>query len=94
MTVREVISHSAYTRLPAAWSGAQKAAHVDRVIQLMNLSHVQHSVIGDEARRGISGGERKRTNVASELAANPALLFLDEPTTGLDSSAALSVRAD
>ena len=35
--------------------------------------------------RGISGGERKRLNIGCELIAAAALMFLDEPTTGLDS---------
>lgn len=35
--------------------------------------------------KGVSGGERKRTAVGVELITNPNLIFLDEPTTGLDS---------
>ena len=41
--------------------------------------------------RGVSGGERKRTNMGMELIVSPAILFLDEPTTGLDASTANSV---
>lgn len=41
--------------------------------------------------RGISGGEKKRTNIGMELIIDPAVLFLDEPTTGLDASTANSV---
>uniref|UniRef100_A0A671QH35 ATP-binding cassette, sub-family G (WHITE), member 2a n=1 Tax=Sinocyclocheilus anshuiensis TaxID=1608454 RepID=A0A671QH35_9TELE len=41
--------------------------------------------------RGVSGGERKRTNIGMELIIDPPVLFLDEPTTGLDASTANSV---
>ena len=41
--------------------------------------------------RGISGGERKRTSIGMELIIDPPVLFLDEPTTGLDASTANSV---
>jgi ABC-type multidrug transport system ATPase subunit len=34
--------------------------------------------------KGISGGERKRTSIGVELITDPYLIFLDEPTTGLD----------
>jgi len=35
--------------------------------------------------KGVSGGERKRTSIGVELITNPHMVFLDEPTTGLDS---------
>jgi ABC-type multidrug transport system ATPase subunit len=38
--------------------------------------------------RGISGGERKRVAIGIEMLNNPKILFMDEPTTGLDSKAA------
>jgi len=63
LTVEEVIKHSADTRLPADWTSAQRAALVDKVIDVLGLQRVRKSIIGglDEtgSRRGISGGERK-----------------------------------
>lgn len=47
--------------------------------------------MGNSYVRGISGGEKKRVNIGIELIQNPNLLFLDEPTTGLDSTNALNV---
>lgn len=41
--------------------------------------------------RGISGGEKRRTGIGMELITSPHVLFLDEPTTGLDASTACSV---
>lgn len=41
--------------------------------------------------RGISGGEIRRTGIGMELIISPQVLFLDEPTTGLDASTASSV---
>lgn len=42
-------------------------------------------------KKGISGGEKKRTSIGIDLITNPSLIFLDEPTTGLDSTTALQV---
>ena len=50
-----------------------------------------HMQIGTSYIRGVSGGERKRTNIGMELVIGPPVLFLDEPTTGLDASTANAV---
>jgi len=47
--------------------------------------------VGNEFIRGVSGGERKRCNIGMELIISPPLLFLDEPTTGLDANTAGTV---
>ena len=47
--------------------------------------------LGTVFLRGVSGGERKRTSIGMELIIGPQVLFLDEPTTGLDAHTAASV---
>ncbi|KAJ5088545.1 hypothetical protein N7456_012161 [Penicillium angulare] len=91
LTVRENILHSARIRLEVSWTESQIQQHVNALISCLRLTHVQHSLVGDVSKRGISGGQRKRVSIALELAAAPKALVLDEPTSGLDATAALSI---
>jgi ABC-type multidrug transport system ATPase subunit len=92
MTVREAILLSARLRLPGAMPLAEKRARVEKVIYLMHLERCADTVIGSATDKGgISGGERKRTSIGMELITNPPVLFLDEPTTGLDTYTAFSI---
>eukprot|EP01119_Soliformovum_irregulare_P019516 TRINITY_DN6197_c1_g1_i1.p1 TRINITY_DN6197_c1_g1~~TRINITY_DN6197_c1_g1_i1.p1 ORF type:complete len:781 (+),score=218.38 TRINITY_DN6197_c1_g1_i1:3-2345(+) len=91
LTARENITFSAKIRLPSSWDSHRTNDLIDDVIQSLNLTQVQNTCIGDEIKRGVSGGQRKRVNIGIELAAAPSVLFLDEPTSGLDSTQALQV---
>ncbi|MBN3315629.1 ABCG2 protein, partial [Atractosteus spatula] len=91
LTVRENLQFSAALRLPRSVSETEKVRRVDQVIKELGLTKVADSKVGTQLIRGISGGERKRTNIGMELIIDPSVLFLDEPTTGLDASTANSV---
>ncbi|XP_076152100.1 broad substrate specificity ATP-binding cassette transporter ABCG2d isoform X1 [Alosa pseudoharengus] len=91
LTVRENLRFSAALRLPSSVGQREKEVRVNHLIQELGLSKVADSKVGTQLIRGISGGERKRTNIGMELVIDPSVLFLDEPTTGLDASTANSV---
>lgn len=93
LSVRENLRFSAALRLPSSVSKQEREQRVEDVITELGLSDCANTRIGNELTRGVSGGERKRTNVGMELIIQPSILFLDEPTTGLDSSTARSVMS-
>ena len=90
LTVRETLKYYARLRnrktASHPWGHDQIERRVQDVIEVLGIGHIVDSPIGDEAKRGISGGQRKRVNVGMEMVADPSLLFLDEPTSGLDST--------
>ena len=98
-TVREALKFYADLKLPTTLTSAQKGEMIDYILAELGLKKVENSLIGyvgaDAAAsglpRGLSGGERKRLSIGCQLISNPSLLFLDEPTTGLDSYASESV---
>ncbi|XP_059701603.1 broad substrate specificity ATP-binding cassette transporter ABCG2 [Haemorhous mexicanus] len=91
LTVRENLKFSAALRLPKSVKEQEKNERVNQIIKELGLSRVADSKVGTQFSRGVSGGERKRTNIGMELITDPAILFLDEPTTGLDASTANAV---
>jgi ABC-type multidrug transport system ATPase subunit len=89
MTPREILYFSA--RLTQKLSRVQIKELVNRTIEDLGLESCANSLVGGGLIRGISGGEKKRTSIGMELICNPSVLFLDEPTTGLDSWIALNI---
>jgi ABC-type multidrug transport system ATPase subunit len=62
----------------------QRQENVRRMIQALRLTSCQDTYMGSAILKGVSSGEKKRSSVAMELLPERQILFLDEPTTGLD----------
>ncbi|CAL9129917.1 unnamed protein product [Musa textilis] len=91
LTVVETLTFAAELRLPPSVSKSEKRKRVWELLDQLGLQTAAHTYIGDEGRRGVSGGERRRVSIGVDIIHKPSLLFLDEPTSGLDSSSAYSV---
>ena len=91
LTVREALYYSARLRLPPDYTDAEIHQRIKTVIAQLGLEGCEDVLIGSPERKGISGGQRKRVNLAMELLTDPLVLFLDEPTSGLSSEDALLV---
>lgn len=61
-------------------------AKVMGVLKELGLDQAKDLKVGSPIRKTISGGQRKRLNIALELIREPSVLFLDEPTSGLSSA--------
>jgi len=58
---------------------------VNRTLENLGLYEIRNIQVGSPLNKKISGGQRKRLNIALELIREPSVLFLDEPTSGLSS---------
>jgi len=58
---------------------------VTKTLEDLDLLETKDLKVGDPLNKFISGGQRKRLNIALELMREPYVLFIDEPTTGLSS---------
>lgn len=93
LTVKEMLMYTCEMKSPVSEGLESKRARVDQAIQALGLQPCSDVLIGGYARRGISGGQLKRANIGIALVVNPQVLFLDEPTTGLDSYTANEVMS-
>ncbi|KAJ8529399.1 hypothetical protein K7X08_036234 [Anisodus acutangulus] len=87
LTVFETFMFAAEVRLPPSISRAEKKKRVHLTSRTIRLNGIAtHTYIGDEGRRGVSGGERRRVSIGIDIIHKPSFLFLDEPTSGLHST--------
>jgi ABC transport system ATP-binding/permease protein len=66
-------------------SEAEIDSLVTKVLEDLGLAETKDLKVGSPLRKTISGGQRKRLNIGLELLREPAVLFCDEPTSGLSS---------
>ncbi|KAL6433358.1 hypothetical protein ACFW04_006493 [Cataglyphis niger] len=79
LTVLEAMSFAADLKLGRKKSQSEKHIAINEILATLRLSETR-----DTLMERLSGGERKRLLIALELVNNPPVIFLDEPTTGLD----------
>ncbi|KAG8231415.1 hypothetical protein J437_LFUL012425 [Ladona fulva] len=88
LTTFEALELAAKLRLPRGTTPKKRRLVVENILDTLGLT------ASSSVRSGsLSGGQRKRLSVALELVSNPSVIFLDEPTTGLDSSSAVQCIA-
>ncbi len=69
-------------------SRAQRAARCDRLLEELGIAHV-----GTSLAMSLSGGERRRLEIARALAVDPIVMLLDEPFAGVDPIAVGDIKA-
>lgn len=91
LTVGQALYYTARLRLPSDFADAEIRNRVRAVLAQLGLESTEGVPVGSPEKKGISGGQRKRVNLAMELLTDPSVLFLDEPTSGLSSEDTLMV---
>jgi len=86
LTPREHLTFHAFARMSRKCSRQALLVRVEEVLREVKLEKCADTIIGGSdpsfARKGISGGERKRLDLAAELLLAPDIIFLDEPSSG------------
>lgn len=82
-TVYETLWYHANLRLGGEKTYQERLQRIEYVLTNLGLENCKDVLVGDSRNKGISGGQRKRLCIAIELLSSPAVLFLDEPTSGI-----------
>ena len=88
ITVEQALHFSARLRLPPETPARAISSLVDETIARLDLTDHRFKTIAQ-----LSGGQRKRVSIATELLSKPSVLFLDEPSSGLDPATEFSLMS-
>ncbi|URD73004.1 Plant PDR ABC transporter associated [Musa troglodytarum] len=91
LTVFESLWYSAWLRLPSQVDGHTISIFINEVMELVELKSLKDAMVGLPGTNGLTAEQRKRLTIAVELVSSPSIIFMDEPTTGLDARAAAIV---
>ncbi|XP_043711176.1 pleiotropic drug resistance protein 1-like isoform X2 [Telopea speciosissima] len=75
----------------AALDGQEVSVVTDYVLKILGLEVCADTLVGDQMLRGISGGQRKRVTTGEMLVGPARALFMDEISTGLDTSTTFQI---
>lgn len=81
LSIYKSLYYTALLRLPPNTDKKVISARLEQVLDILSLKDRKNTKIGN-----LSGGQRKRVSIGVELITSPPLIFLDEPTAGLDPS--------
>ena len=85
LTVFDNLYYCAKLRLPHIRQKEILIKRIDNILHQIGLFDKKNMVVGSVEDKRLSGGERKRLNVALELLSDPLIVVLDEPISGLSS---------
>ncbi|AQK82589.1 ABC transporter G family member 29 [Zea mays] len=71
--------------------GVENSLQTDYTLRILGLDICADTIVGDQMQRGISGGQKKRVTTGEMIVGPTKVLFMDEISTGLDSSTTFQI---
>ncbi|CAN6169704.1 unnamed protein product [Urochloa humidicola] len=71
--------------------GVQSSLQTDYTLRILGLDICADTIVGDQMQRGVSGGQKKRVTTGEMIVGPTKVLFMDEISTGLDSSTTFQI---
>jgi len=85
LSVYENLFYRIKLALPNLKNKEEIRTRIENLLHNVGLFEQRRMIVGDVMNKKLSGGQRRRLNIALELILNPAIIVLDEPTSGLSS---------